>query len=224
MEDLWPPAIDTLNFISILEKLELNNKFIKNAIDIGCGTGIIGTWLAKNLRTLSDIYFTDWLLMPLLFSYYNSLQNTISKNCHFFLGTHTKWINAIEPDGKFDLLVCNPPYLPDLGFNNLLTKATVAGTELLEHIIINSKQIAKKTIISFSEIAKPEATEAALRIGLNLDECKLPYDYTVPFRVRIAYDEPGYIDKLVNDKSRKLEQRNNDYYPYWHTISTYLIE
>lgn len=220
---LWPPSIDALYLMKNMMENGYTNEFFNEVIDIGAGTGILGLWIAKNNQHVKNVTFTDWLLTPLIISYLNSKAITLNCSTKFMLGLNTAFINDRDSSKVYDLAICNPPYLPHLGIKKLLRESTVAGTELLTHIIINHKQIAKKVVISFSNIALPEALEAARKIGIDLESMKLPNsEYCVPFRVKVAFKEEKYINKL--QKERDLIVDNNAKFKYWHKINTYILE
>ncbi len=223
LKDLWPPSIDSLHFANDLRKIGPGLSEVRNVIDIGSGTGFLGIWFAKQNCQVKNLYFSDWLLLPLIFTHANAVNNDLSCSLNFLLGPNTSWFKPDNSLENFDLIICNPPYLPDLGFQNLKKESTVSGTDLLEAIIRVGKKKSKKVIISFSDIAFPEAAKIARMEGIDLEKCKInETPHQVPFRVPIAFNEPGYIKKLIKEK--RLEERGNSEFKYWHNIHTYLIE
>jgi len=57
----------------------------------------------------------------------------------------------------FDLVICNPPFLPTLGFERLLySEAATSGTRLLEKVIIETKKYGSELIIGCSSMSFPE--------------------------------------------------------------------
>lgn len=220
--DLWPASIDTFNMILDIKKLGYHKKFFNSVIDIGTGTGFLGLWFANNNISVKNLLLTDWLLLPLIVSSINSPKTNRRYKIDYAIGLNTTLTNTVDIPDIVDLAICNPPYIPSIGFENLLKESTVAGTELLEHIIKNHKSIANETIISFSNLALPEALNAANEVGIDLMQKKVLQSHEVPFRVRVAFDEPGYIDKLI-DEGRELIVKENNSFRYWHKISTYIL-
>jgi len=218
---LWPPSIDTLHLINILKSKKYHEKLIRTVTDIGSGTGILGIWLAKFNKNVTDITFTDWLLLPLLYSYFNTYNNYINCNKRFLLGLNTDWMGD-NKKSKRDLIICNPPYLPDLGYSKILAQSTVAGTDLLTHMIKYYNHFGNELVISFSNLALSEANKVAKSKGINLENCQLG-SYRVPFRLPKVFANLEYIDKLV--KQRGLEYNKDEkVYEYWHTINVYSLK
>jgi methylase of polypeptide subunit release factors len=220
-KDLWPPSIDTFNLVLDLKKLGYDKKPFKSVIDIGSGTGFLGIWLAKNNKNIRDLYFSDWLLLPLFFSYTNAKYNIPNLKTHYLLGLNTSWPLINYPQ-KTDLIICNPPYLPELGFKELTKESTVAGTQLLKSILQNGLDISKEVIISFSDLVLPEAKLAAEANGIDIEKCKIGETHLVPFRVPIALRRKGYINKLLNE--RALIENPESEFKYWHKVNTYSLK
>ena len=117
-------------------------------------------------------------------------------------------------------MVCNPPYLPNLpGFSKLPLASTVFGTDLLENIIRLGHGLAKEVIISFSDLALPEAKEAAEKWGKKLGP--IGRSHRVPFRVSHVYEEHDYLKLLIDE--RGLEYTPNEIFPLYHTLRTYRV-
>ena len=220
-KNLWPPSADSMYLIEDLKNNGYCTKFIKGVIDIGCGTGYLGLWLAKNNNHIKELHFTDWLLLPLIFSYFNSKQNNLNVDCFYRLGLNVGWLAKQEGFKMLDLAVCNPPYLPLLsGKEKFKSETTVAGTELLTDFIMNWHLVAKEAIISFSHIALPEAILASKSGNVKL--IPLGEKRLIPFRVNAAYSENRYISRLL--KEDRIKFRRNNQFPYWHYVQTYKLE
>lgn len=221
IDSLWPPSMDTLHLIKTLQNLGYGQKNIQRVLDIGSGTGVIGIWLAKFNKNICDVSFADWLLLPLVFSYYNSNYNQITCNKNFLFGFNTNWTDFHFSKNKYDLIVCNPPYLPDLGFEKVRRQSTTSGTDLLSHMISYFPSYSDELVVSFSNIALPEAQKAADKHGIDLLKC-CKATHTLPFRIPKVFAEKNYIKELV--AKRGLEYKpNHDIYEYWHKVSTYVL-
>ena len=90
------------------------------------------------------VYFSDLFLTPLLMTKLNwtlNFREDITKDAFVFLSENYENIpNQKIPPSGFDLVVCNPPFLPTLGYEWLLyKKAAVAGTYLLEKVVTETK-------------------------------------------------------------------------------------
>jgi|GEM_PF-1743392 methylase of polypeptide subunit release factors len=221
--ELWAPSIDVIYFLRSLEQAGVFAADSPSALDLGCGTGIIGCLLAAQNPTIRRLYFADWLTTPLVYSAVNLARNLPDRQLHtaFCLGLNTTWTTPNRIDERFDLLVCNPPYLPILpGFEKLNLASTVAGTELLEHIISRAPQLAERVYVCFSASAQPEAFAAAEKAGRELVPIADPLD--VPFRVPQVLQEAEYLAALL--KSKRISTREHSFQPLWHTLTAYRVK
>ncbi|HSD85559.1 MAG TPA: CHAT domain-containing protein [Anaerolineae bacterium] len=221
--ELWAPSIDVIYFLRSLDRAGVFTADHPSALDLGCGTGIIGCFLAAQNPTIRRLYFADWLTTPLVYSAVNLARNLADRplRAAFCLGLNTSWTTPDRLDERFDLLVCNPPYLPILpGFEKLKLASTVAGTDLLEHIISNAPQLAEKVYVCFSATAQPEAFAAAEKAGRELVPIAEPLD--VPFRVPQVLQEAEYLEALL--KTKRIDVRDHSFYPLWHTLTAYRVK
>lgn len=223
---LWPPSIDSFHMMNNLLLYKMNDlHHVKNLLDIGSGTGFLGISAAHFLSNVEQVALQDWLLSPALYGLVNWHRNSpsLASYCDITprLGIHTRPIEPSEDD--FELLLCNPPYLPLLEGHELMAgESAVAGTDLLEQVILNCRSLAENVYLQFSELARPEALRAQSTAGVKLTEVGEPA--SVPFRVNIAFDDPGYVEDLLRARRNNFVLRKNDRYPYWHTVRTYRIE
>jgi hypothetical protein len=221
-DELWPPSIDSFHMIKFLSK-ELGSSFFKSVLDVGSGTGFLGIWFAHHKKNVDFLSLSDWLLSPLFYSSLNSNYLKQQRNVviNYYLGLFTDWVNANQHiKRKYDVLICNPPYLPIYeGFEELLYKQTVAGTDLLKHIIEIGPIMADKVYIAFSDIALEDAHDAAQRFKCELKELG---SCEVPFRVVHAFDNRKYFDKLMKANAIKIKDKSQ--HPYWHTVRTYQVK
>jgi len=205
-----------------LEKDALCKRRLDSVLDMGSGTGFLGIVIARNCPSIARLDMSDWLLTPLVYSLMNWEVNCHSKeyveiNAH--LGLFGSWLKPGQE--LYDVLVCNPPYLPILkGFEGLGLESTIAGTELLVYLIRNSNKLAKRTYVNYSSIAKPEADMAA---GVAGKLMLIPGDagWDSPFRIYVVKDKPEYIDRLIEE--RGLIIKEDRLHKYWHHIQTYCI-
>lgn len=86
----------------------------ETALDVGLGTGIIGEALCRNFEYVvgSDIDFDTLENHKELGFRYFKIDNNRSKHCNGFDLVCTDVASAFR-DNIFDLVVSNPPYLPD---------------------------------------------------------------------------------------------------------------
>jgi len=104
--DVLIPRPDTELLIEI--SLELIAKQpIETIIDLGTGSGIIAITLAAECPH-SQVIGVDYSLAALAIAKHNKQ----SHQCHNVQFLHSNWF-ADVPDGRFDLIVSNPPYIAE---------------------------------------------------------------------------------------------------------------
>ena len=58
-DSVWPPSIDSFLFAKCLKEESYLNKRIKKVADVGCGTGFLGIYIAKNNPHVERVYGID---------------------------------------------------------------------------------------------------------------------------------------------------------------------
>ena len=222
--EVWPPTIDSFGLCRDMEQDGVFSRPIRSVLDIGCGTGILGLLVGIKNPDVRRIYLADWLLTPLVYSWLATCinaQKLTGRKVICLLGMQTSWLESTEVVGQVDLCVCNPPYLPILReFPQMHLAHTVAGTDLLEHVVEHASEIAKTTYISFSDVALDQATSAAERGRRTLKA--VGDGRAIPFTVPQAFQNRDYVDKL--SRENKIFQRDDSVFPWWHVIKTYRID
>ncbi len=220
--EFWPPSIDSFVLVKNLEDEGIVKNNCETLLDLGSGTGFLGIYMYQKNQSIKEVYFSDWLLTPLFFSIINwelnSSKNRIGKAIPL-LGLGTTWfLNKHIPD-RFDICVCNPPYLPDLNrFSQIKIDHTVGGTDLLIHLL-KRREIAKDVYVNISNMAKDEANRCARKMNIKME--RIGNSISVPFRVATAFKCTGYVQELV--KRKKLIVNDNSEYRYWHRLATYKL-
>jgi hypothetical protein len=222
--EVWPPTVDSFVMCRNLMEDGVLTYDYRSVLDLGCGTGFIGLYLGYRNPGVREIRLADWLLTPLLYSMMSwelDARRHPNKTIEPLLGLNTSWLASDRRVGDVDVCVCNPPYLPSFDeFPEIKLHHTVGGTDLLEHVIERSTDIARETYINFSDMALPEAEAAADRSGKTLREIGEPYD--VPFTVPQAFLCDGYVDRLAADD--RIFTKDEGGYQWWHRIRTYRVE
>jgi hypothetical protein len=223
----FPPSADAFWFIHDLMNARVFDDVYRGVLDLGCGTGFLGIMTCKKCKTVERVHFSDWLLTPLYYSSLNFVQNVLQAQqlpvrSAFLLGPNADWINADDSSPPYDMVLCNPPYLPMVaGFEELAMCSTVAGTELLEFAISHKSKLGKKLFLAFSNIVSEEARSAERRITTGETLVPIGPARKVPFRNPYAVSIPGYLEYLVKNRGLIYERGNR--YPYWHYVRTYAV-
>ena len=210
---LWPPSIDSMLFAEALRDYQPGSR-PRRVLDLGCGTGFLGIWAARQLRGVESVTFADWLLAPLVAAAINAARTIpTGVEADFQLGSRLDWLYS-DVSTEFDLVLCNPPYLPvNPQFSDLLPELVVAGTSLLEHLLSDEFLPGSEVVVSFSSLAfLPDDPNWA-----RLEPCAAPVQ--VPFRLPRAFARPHYLQWLLDE--RGLVHDPSAQFPYWHEIGVY---
>jgi release factor glutamine methyltransferase len=171
---IYQPAEDSyLLSESVNEYLKNKNKYI-NILDMGSGSGI-------QTQTCKKLGFNNILAADI-----NPDSIKILKQKGFNT-IHTDLFSNINPNEKFDLIIFNPPYLPEDKREPKDSKlATTAGKQGYEIITKFLKQAKKhlekhgKILLLFSSLSKPNIIKKqAERLGYNykkLDFKKIAFE------------------------------------------------
>jgi len=176
--ETYPPNEDSFLLAKYVKKISKNKK----VLDMGCGSGIQG--LVAKKYGASEITFSDIDENALIISKYNYIYNFVTKNMDFKDIKNIKVdANFIMSDlfsnitGKFDLIVFNPPYLPELDNEDfILSKWLSGGKEGYELIIKFLDQVRyhmndySNILLVYSSLSNPEKIEKyAKGLGFNIE-------------------------------------------------------
>lgn len=217
---LWPPALDSLYMIRDLYHQGVLEKPCQRVLDLGSGTGILGIMMGQMNPHILGIHLSDWLLTPMLFGQVNWLANREGREHVEFKGIQGLFSSGLSSgDVPYDVCLCNPPYIPMIEApSELELFAPVSGTSLLEHVILNCRNMARETYLQFSDLALPEARKAADNAGVNLQA--VGKGHWVGFKLGILERFPEYLDVL---EERGLKKKYRPGQKYWHRIQLYQL-
>ena len=129
-EGVYYPREDSLLLAKTLEKENLANKRI---LEIGCGSGFLSIVMA---RMGAEVIACDVADEAVKTTKENALANGIKIAC-------TKSDIFSEINGIFDLIVFNPPYLPDES-NDKTYSGGKTGREVIEKFVKQAKKHLEK--------------------------------------------------------------------------------
>lgn len=111
-KDTLDPRPETEILVEVCKNIIKFNK-ISSFIDLGVGTGCILISLLKEIDNLFGIG-TDISNNALKIARYNTIKHNVQNRCNL---VQSKWLTSFTK--SFDLIVCNPPYIPSTLKDNL---------------------------------------------------------------------------------------------------------
>ena len=223
--NVWCPSIDTMLFAMALRKIFVENccknldinidiKNIKNAIEIGCGSGFLGKYiLAKsNLESL--------IINDINYDAVRCAMDNIRDHRASFVPANGLNLLRHETDishtsKKFDLIVTNPPYVPrpdSMGEN------PYEGIELLNHLIHEGQRYLNKggiVITNVSSLAEDLVFQEIPDMKMDIIETM-----KVPLKVNNILNNERWLDYL---RELGLKREYNNGYEYWQEINIIVL-
>jgi len=217
----WPPSLESLKFGTIIADLpKLRGGRVA---DVGCGAGYLGV-LAADALSCKDVTFVDWMPSALVMAAINLARSRAARR----LGSELRG-RLVCSDGlkslraqreRFELLLCNPPYLPDLGVPEMRTIHSVFGTDLLTEALETAPDVADVSIVTYSSLVAKEVAPHLARLGTRARILN-PDGFEMPFSVSYALDNSQYVDRLREEgRVSELVGRRHRFYHrvYWVEI------
>jgi len=202
---VWCPSIDTLLFAKALKRVL--NKNLKTAIEIGTGSGFLSKFILKKSK-IKSIIIND--LNP--YAIKCAKDNIKDKRAEFFIGDGLKKIK----NKKFDLIICNPPYVPR---QKSIDDNPYEGIELLNYLVHKGQEHLNKKGILITNISSlcwnfilKEKPKMKLTI---LEKMK------VPLKVNNILNNKKWISYL---EKIGLKRNLKDGYEYWQEIYIVMLE
>ncbi|MBI3633004.1 MAG: class I SAM-dependent methyltransferase [Candidatus Vogelbacteria bacterium] len=202
---VWGPNIDTLLFCRALNKLDPELFNGKSVIEIGPGSGFISKYILERFSGINVITLVD--LNPNAIQ--SSKDNIKDQRAKFVCGDAIKYIQG----KKFDVLVCNPPYIPRQGS---IDDNPYEGTGLINYLIAHSKEILNPggvIITNLSSLSSKDVQRAVKDVGAR--EIKLD-QMTVPLKVCNVLNNKEWMRYLLKCG---LKKKYKNGYEYYQTIS-----
>lgn len=226
--NVFGPSIDTLVLAEILAQRVFEQKQYKyrTAIDIGCGNGLLTAALANHCVTLNEVFAIDINFNSISCTKRNYYRNDLQSLSPCFINSP---FSAYLINRKFDLVVCNPPYIPNMP-NTVKAKngaldylQAVSGTELMKYILTSTKKILKPG-------GKMFLMASSLSIDKTLSWISNDYNVSQPLGkkgVEVLFDVESVLNnkdwlKFLQDK-HGLKCRKGFYYHILHPIEVELL-
>ncbi len=147
-ENIYEPREDSLLLAAELEKI-LEKEKIKSVLEIGCGSGLLSIIAAKSG---CDVVAADINTAAVECAERNAELNSVK--------IKTVRANLFDNlEGKFDLIVFNPPYLPEEQTEESRVWAGGKNLEVIAEFIKEAKRYLKyggRVLVVISSLSNPE--------------------------------------------------------------------
>ena len=206
--NVWCPSIDTLLYAKALRKIIKQKNNFKKAVEIGCGSGFLSKYLLKKSRKIKSLLIID--INP--YAIKCAMDNIKDCRASFYAGDGLKKIRG----QKFDLIVCNPPYVPR---PQSIDDNPYEGISLLNHLVHEGQKYLNKNGVIITnasslcwDIIFKEKPKMKMKI---LERMK------VPLKVNNILNNKNWINYLIKKGLKKRCERG---YEYWHKINIIMLE
>ncbi|KKQ34044.1 MAG: hypothetical protein US50_C0064G0006 [Candidatus Nomurabacteria bacterium GW2011_GWB1_37_5] len=206
-KNVWCPSIDTLVFARALKKiLSKNNNFIK-AAEVGCGSGFLSKYISLKNKNTKVVNLFDINPYALLCARDNIVG--IKKKFNFSIKDWKKE----SRNKKYDLLICNPPYIPR---PKSLDNNPYEGLSLIREILFEGpKHLNQGGVImtTYSSLCEKEFKNYVKEAGIKYEVME---KMRVPLKVLPVLNNKEWMKYLT--KTGKLKKHHEKGYHYWQTI------
>ena len=200
---VWGPSIDTLYLAEILTQEYLSD--VNTAAESGSGSAFLSMRLlqnAKNLETLSVIDTNKYAIRC-------AKDHINDERVKFSNSDAIKYLKG----KKFDLIICNPPYIlrPESIDDN-----AYEGVSMLAYLIKNTASLVNdggRILTNISTLADSVINPLLEESGTIHKVLREKY---VPLKVFNVLNNKKWMDYLLSEKGLKKDP--HDGYDYWHTI------
>jgi methylase of polypeptide subunit release factors/predicted Rossmann-fold nucleotide-binding protein len=212
---IWAPSIDTLLLLRALR----TQGPVAAALEIGTGAGLISLWLAKTGRA-AHILGTDVDEVAVLCAMSNAVQLGLDSVCQF-----RKWtLSDIPNERRFDLLVCNPPYLPHAQEMDRIGTA-YGGTTLLRQLLDGVDQLMTPNGIAYIILSSATALDSdvasRLQVLASNGAATLISSIDVPLKVSEVLRDQEWVAFLA--RGGGIVERADDDYRFWHRLDVWQL-
>ena len=201
--NVWGPSIDTLLFAKALTKLFIVKNNFKTGAEIGCGSGFLSKFVLAKCKKMESILINDLNQ----YAVKCAMDNIKDNRAIFYHGDGLKKIT----NQKFDLLICNPPYVPR---PDSLDDNPYEGVILLNHFLHQAQNHLNPggvLVVNISSLCKHLVQKNKPTLPL-----KLLAKMSVPLKVNNIMNNERWLNYLRTKCRLKKHFKNG--YEYWQDL------
>jgi hypothetical protein len=201
---VWSPSIDTLLILKALNSANLISPLSPiYGVEVGAGSGYIAKYLLETQPTLEEMTLID-INQNAELCWKDNIQ---SDKARFVIGNAQD--NMVGP---YDLIVCNPPYIPR---PKSIDDNPYEGLGLAAYLINNADSLLTKDgklILNLSNLSMPIAEPLIKEAGLKAE---ILAELEVPLKVFNILNNKEWMTYL---SEHGLKKERHDGYDYWQKI------
>ena len=198
------PNIDTLLFCRGIKDLDYSD--VNSLIEVWSGPGFIAKYIWSKWKNIKQIVMSD--INQNAKKYFDD--TNVDPRAEFVLGDARKYLEWKH----FDLIVCNPPYIPR---PRAIEDNPYEWLELLIYLIKNFNKTSDwcqtSLIINVSNLADDVINPILESCGAKIE---LLDEMEVPLKVGNVLNNKEWMDYLINKKW--LKKDNHDGHKYWQKL------
>ncbi|MDP1629345.1 MAG: methyltransferase [bacterium] len=235
---VWCPSIDTIIFAAALrKKLQIapvvsavfGVKPVKTVIDIGCGSGFLGKYAMKKLAALKSplekLHFLDIDPNAICCAMDNTKKERGNTAVSYSLSRNPE---KLEIDDAYDLVICNPPYIPR---PQTINPNPYEGLILLKNILERAKKIISPNgflLTNFSSLCEKEFKRWTARNKIRyeiLSRKKVPLKVlpVISGKTKRSREWLNYLNQKAGC-GLEIDKEETSGYRYWHAINIVSIQ
>lgn len=204
-EGAWGPSIDTLLLSHALNRLDLRG--VRAAAEPGCGSAFLAAVIRDRADELERLDVID--IHP---GAVRCAEDHLGEDPRVRIARGDAF-DHLE-DGAYDLICCNPPYVPR---PRTIEDNPYEGVGLGVRLIERSPRLLRpggRLVLMMSSLSEPLFDAAIRRAGARREDLA---SRVVPLKVHPIVNDPVWLEHLIAERGLIAEER--DGYAHWHRIT-----